>query len=130
MVEGEQPIDISPLAIDYVEVEKEQQGEKEELETIFVPATQIKEKINRLIIDADQIEFGDFVNVKETVIIDRDKYRYDIENQKNDLLEEMLSDIPNARRTDSVLNNLHIMITRSRFCGILKCMAFNITGNS
>lgn len=110
-IEGEEPIDISPLAIDY-SLEEDKQREKEEQETIFVPATQIKEKINRLIIDADQIEFGDFVNVKETVIIDREKYRYDIENQKNDLLEEMLSDIPNTRRTDSVLNNLHIMITR------------------
>jgi hypothetical protein len=105
IIDGEQPIDIRPLAIVSEEEEKQE-------ETIFVPAAQVKEKINRLIIDADQIEFGDFVNVKETVIIDREKYRYDIENQKNDLLEEMISDIPNAKRTDSVLNNLHIMITR------------------
>ena len=87
-------------------------SEAKEEETVFIPVTQVKEKISRLIIDADQIEFGDTVNIRETVTIDRDKYRYDIESQKNDLLEEMISNIPNTKRSDSVLNNLHIMITR------------------
>ena len=81
---------------------------KEEEETAFIPVTQVKEKISRLIIDADQIEFGDTINIRETVTIDRDKYRYDIESQKNDLLEEMISNIPNTKRSESVLNNLHM----------------------
>jgi hypothetical protein len=32
--------------------------------------------------------------------------------QTNDLLDEMLSTIPNAQRTSNVLNNIHIMIER------------------
>jgi hypothetical protein len=84
----------------------------DETEQIFVPQQQIKQKIARLLIDADQIEFGDIIKVQETVNVDREKYRYNIETQKNDLLEEMISNIPNTKRTSNVLNNLHIMITR------------------
>jgi hypothetical protein len=83
-----------------------------EIVPIFIPEQQIRQKISRLIIDADQIEFGDIVKVHETVNIDREKYRYNIESQKNDLLEEMISNIPSAKRSSNVLNNLHIMITR------------------
>jgi hypothetical protein len=84
----------------------------EDAEPIYIPEQQIRQKISRLIIDADQIEFGDIIKVHETVNIDREKYRYNIEAQKNDLLEEMISNIPSTKRTSNVLNNLHIMITR------------------
>lgn len=89
-----------------------EEKKEEELEPIFIPEQQIRQKISRLIIDADQIEFGDIIKVHETVNIDREKYRYNIESQKNDLLEEMISNIPSAKRSSNVLNNLHIMITR------------------
>jgi hypothetical protein len=81
-------------------------------EPIFIPEQQIRQKISRLIIDADQIEFGDIIKVRETIAMDRDKYRYNIDSQKNDLLEEMISNIPSTKRSSNVLNNLHIMITR------------------
>ena len=40
------------------------------------------------------------------------KQRYSIEDQSNDLLDDLLSNIPNAGRTTKVLNNIHIMIER------------------
>jgi hypothetical protein len=86
--------------------------EKEELEEKVIPAQLVKEKLKRLIIEADQIEFGDAIKIQEYITIDKDKYRYNIEVQSNDLLEEMLSTIPNIQRTNNVLNNIHIMITR------------------
>jgi hypothetical protein len=88
--------------------------EEEELTDVtkIVPASIVKEKIKKLIIDADQIVFGNIVEVEEYVNIDKDKYRYNIETQTNDLLEEMLSTIPNSQRTNNVLNDIHIMITR------------------
>jgi hypothetical protein len=72
----------------------------------------LKEKVQRLFFDMNDIEFGDIVKVEEYVNIDKEKYRYNIESQSNDLLEELISGIPNSQRTNNVLNNIHIMITR------------------
>ena len=72
----------------------------------------LKEKVQRIFFDMNEIEFGDIVNVEEYVNIDKEKYRYNIESQSNDLLEELISGIPNSQRTNNVLNSIHIMITR------------------
>lgn len=89
-------------------------GEQEEKEDVIeeIPKTLVKEKVTRMYFDMDDIEFGDVVKVEEYVAIDKDKYRYNIESQANDLLEEMISTIPNYKRTNNVLNSIHIMITR------------------
>lgn len=64
------------------------------------------------VFNVGDIEFGDVLNIEEFVNIDKDKYRYNIEAQTNDLLEEMIANIPIHKRTNNVLNNIHIMITR------------------
>ena len=40
--------------------------------------------------------------------------RYGIETQANDMLDELLSEIPNIRRTKPVLDNIHLLIERFR----------------
>ena len=82
----------------------------EELEEI--PTTVVKEQIKRVFFDMNDLEFGDVIKVEEFITIDKDKYRYNIESQTNDLLEEMVSTIPSYKRTNTVLNSIHIMITR------------------
>jgi hypothetical protein len=77
-----------------------------------VTKTALKDKINRMFFDINDLDFGEVVKVEEYINIDKDKYRYSIETQTNDLLEEMISRIPNANRTNNVLNSIHIMITR------------------
>ena len=77
-----------------------------------VPKKVVQEKIKRMFFDMDDIEFGDVIKVEEYITIDKDKYRFNIETQTNDLLEEMVSTIPNYKRTNNVLNSIHIMITR------------------
>ena len=72
----------------------------------------IKEKVQRMFFDMNDIEFGDIVKVEEYVNIEKDKYRYNIDSQSNDLLEELISGIQNSQRTNNVLNSIHIMITR------------------
>jgi hypothetical protein len=94
---------------------EEKEGEKdiEDIEGIEeISKTVVKEKIKRMMFDMDDIQFGDVIKVEEYVQIDKDKYRYNIETQASDLLEEMLSTIPNYKRTNNVLNSIHIMITR------------------
>jgi hypothetical protein len=110
------------------EKDKGLEGEREELEEgeiiefgdepepepedTMVSKREVRDKIKQFLIEGDQIIFGDVVQIQEFVNIDKDKYRYNIETQTNDLLEEMVSTIPSARRTPSVLNSIHIMITR------------------
>ena len=72
----------------------------------------VKEKVQKMLFDMNDLEFGDIVKVEEFVNIDKDKYRFNIEAQTNDMLEEMISGIPNSKRTNNVLNSIHIMITR------------------
>ena len=64
------------------------------------PKKEVKERVQRMMFDVDDLEFGDIVKVEEYVTIDKDKYRYNIETQTNDMLEEMISGIPNAKRTN------------------------------
>jgi len=86
--------------------------EEAEAERTTIPKRDVRDKIKQFLIEGDQIIFGDVLQIQEFVNIDRDKYRYNIETQTNDLLDEMISTIPSSRRTPSVLNSIHIMITR------------------
>jgi hypothetical protein len=89
-------------------------GEEEQREEVVeeIPKKVVKERVERMFFDMDDIEFGDIIKVEEYVAIDKDKYRYNIETQASDLLEEMISTIPNYKRTNNVLNSIHTMITR------------------
>jgi hypothetical protein len=90
---------------------EELEKELEEKEDVKITQTEVKQKIQK-IFDINDIEFGDIIRVEEYVQIDKEKYRFNIETQTNDLLEEMLSTIPNYKRTNHVLNSIHILITR------------------
>lgn len=89
-------------------------GEEEQREEVIeeIPKQVVKERVERMFFDMDDIEFGDVIKVEEFVAIDKDKYRFNIETQTSDLLEEMISTIPNYKRTNNVLNSIHTMITR------------------
>ena len=100
---------------DFDLMEEEEEGSEEgeiREEGEKIPIKKVKANVERLIFNADDIVFGEIMHVKEYVEIDKDKYRFNIESQTNDLLEEMLSSIPSAKRTNNVLNKIHIMITR------------------
>jgi hypothetical protein len=94
--------------------DQDQEKEQEQEQNVFIKGndnTLLKLKQN--ILEADQIEFGDYLNpIEEFIDIDKDKYRYNINAQTNDLLDELLSTIPANQRTNTVLNNIHTMITR------------------
>jgi hypothetical protein len=78
-----------------------------------VTPVELKTQIKELLLDADKILVGE--QLDEIVqIIDVPEYeqRYNIDKQANDLLDEMLSSIPNAQRNASVINNIHKLIER------------------
>jgi hypothetical protein len=81
---------------------------------INIPIKDVKDQIRQFIIEADQVKFGDeeFGPIVQYVDVESKSQRYSIESQVSDLLDELLSTIPNAQRTPKVLNNIHIMIER------------------
>jgi len=82
-------------------------------ETVEIPIEQLKTQLKGILLDADQIEFGDEEEVfKQFVEVPEEQKRYSIETQTSDLLDEMLSSIPNTDRTRSVMNNIHTTIER------------------
>jgi hypothetical protein len=81
---------------------------------LTIPVKDIKNQIREFIVKADQVQFGDeeFGPIREFVDVSSKSQRYSIETQTSDLLDELLSTIPNAQRTPRVLNNIHTMIER------------------
>jgi tRNA-binding EMAP/Myf-like protein len=122
--EQEQKQELSPdklvdIGEDFVREEDEDLEDGEIYEDPDIRATEkdiitkkgVKEKL-QTIFDMSDIQFGDIINVEEYINIDKDKYRFNIDAQTNDMLEEMISGIPNYKRTNKVLNNIHNIITR------------------
>jgi hypothetical protein len=103
----EEPLEIPELEVEkkFVEPEKIQ---------LTIPVKDIKNQIREFIVKADQVQFGDeeFGPIREFVDVASKSQRYSIETQVSDLLDELLSTIPNAQRTPRVLNNIHTMIER------------------
>ena len=81
---------------------------------INIPSSEIKQQLREFILKADEIVFGDeeVGNIVQYINIDESRQRYSIETQTNELLDELISSIPNKDRTTRVLNNIHIMIER------------------
>ena len=95
-----------------LEIERKVLG-KEKIQ-FEVPTDNIRNQLREFIIKADQISFGtEYLGpVVQFVDVSKKTQRYSIEVQVADLLDELLSTIPNSQRTPRVLNNIHIVIER------------------
>jgi hypothetical protein len=73
----------------------------------------VRESLHNLYIDANSIIFGESLDVLERVVeVPESQRRYSIEEQVNDMVDELLSTIPNSQRTTRVMNNIHLLIER------------------
>jgi hypothetical protein len=96
------------------ELEKERKVVDVEQIQLTVPTKDVKEQLREIIIKADQIVFGDeeLGPIMKFVDVASKSQRFSIEQQVTDLLDDLLSTIPNSQRTPRVLNNIHTMIER------------------
>jgi hypothetical protein len=78
------------------------------------PIKNVKAQLKEIILNADQIKFGDedFGTITQYVDVSSKSHRYSIDSQVSDLLDVMLSKYPIIKRTRSVLNNIHVIIER------------------
>mgnify|MGYP000074740593 CR=1 FL=1 len=82
-------------------------------DTVEAPIEKVREQLREMLLDADKIQIGEQLEaVTQIVEVPEGQQRFGLEKQTNDLLDELLSTIPNEDRTRSVLNNLHRMIER------------------
>jgi hypothetical protein len=66
-----------------------------------------------MIFNADQIKFGEDLDaITQMIDVPEEEKRYDIEKQLDDMLDDLLSSVPNAERSDSVKNNINVMLQR------------------
>ena len=105
-------IDIrDPPDLELVIQEPREEGEITSEEKVAVP--EVKQELKKMIIQADDIIFGsELGEVSQEVAVGESYERYGIQTQTNDLLDELLATIPNAKRTTKVLNIIHLMIER------------------
>ena len=78
------------------------------------PVKNVKAQMKEIILNADQIKFGDedIGTIIQYVDVSSKLHRYSIEAQVSDLLDGMLAKYPIVQRTRSVLNNIHLTIDR------------------
>jgi len=122
--EPEEPEKAEPEEAEKAEPEEPEKAEKAEPEKPQAETDkgeepkktepEIRNQIRETILKADDIQFGDeeFGPVYQYVDVNVTEQRYSIESQTNDLLNDLLSTIPTAKRTDSVLTNIHTIIER------------------
>ena len=92
-----------------------EQADVDDTQYANIPLTSVKDHIQQLILQGSDIVFNTDETLGQiTQMIERadSKTRYSIQAQCDDLLDEMLSTIPNSQRTKNVLHNIHIMIER------------------
>ena len=66
-----------------------------------------------IILDADQIQIGEELDdIIQVIEVPESELRYGIDKQMDDMLNELLSTIPNQDRTPNKLNNVHKIIER------------------
>ena len=84
-------------------------SEKEQI----MPVSEVKEQIRQMFLQADQIQIGEELGaITQEVQVPEAQQRFGIEKQTTDMLDEMLSSIPNIQRTRGVLNAIHTEIER------------------
>ena len=78
-----------------------------------VPDDNIKDVLHAMYLDANEIVFGDELeDIVQMVELPEHQKKYSIEVQANDLMDELLSTIPNDKRTQRVMNGIHVLIER------------------
>lgn len=91
-------------------------NQEQEIQDIqSMPVENVKDNIQKMILQANDVVFGfgeEFAPFEKYVEKSSANVRYSVEAQCNDLLDEMLSTIPNSERTRRVLRNIHTIIDR------------------
>jgi hypothetical protein len=77
-----------------------------------IPDTPIQEVLHEIYLDANELYGEDLKEIFQTIEIPEYQKKYTIETQVNDFMDELLSTIPNSKRTDKVMSRIHNLVER------------------
>lgn len=129
MEEGEL-IDDQRWTEDDIQMEYSDMGEM----TIRMPKNakaddSIKETLTGMYLDANELLFGEELEgITKAIEIPEYKKKFGIETQVNDMMDELLSNIPVFKRSKDVMDNIHYLIERFRELRI-RFSKFDANGN-
>jgi hypothetical protein len=129
MEEGEL-VDDQRLTDDDIQMEYSDMGEM----TIRMPKNakaddSIKETLTGMYLDANELLFGEELEgITKAIEIPEYKKKFGIETQVNDMMDELLSNIPVFKRSKDVMDNIHYLIERFRELRI-QFSKFDANGN-
>jgi len=114
--EGEVVEDLEDYAEEEASMSYSETGEMIlQLPKSATPNQNIRDVLKTMYLDANEIQFGeDLDDIYQAVELPEHKKRYGIDTQVNDLMDELLSEIPNSKRSKSVLDGIHFLIQRFR----------------
>lgn len=73
----------------------------------------VRDALKDLYIDANTIIYGEKLEkITQLIEVPENEKRYGIDAQVNDMMDELLSTVPNSQRNKLVLDNIHILIER------------------
>ena len=82
---------------------------------IRVPIAALREKLRTVLIDADQIQIGEELEVLvQTVDIPEANRRFNLDKQCDDLLDTLMTNVPSAEKTRTVMSRIQRMVVRFR----------------
>ena len=94
--------------------EKEKDAEEKEIEIEALPEN-ITAKLHRIILKANQVEFGKehFGRITQFIDVDISKQRYSLDAQLNDLMDDLFATVPTIQRKNTaILNAIHTTVER------------------
>lgn len=79
------------------------------------PSKTVRDNLHTMYSSAASIIYGEELeDIIQRVEIPENQKRFGIETQTNDMLDELLSEIPNSKRSKAVLDNIHNLIEKFR----------------
>ena len=114
MLQGDLDEETYEKGRDLATIEYSETGES----TITVPKgvgaeKNIRDELHEMYVESSGIIFGEKMGqITQLVEIPEGNQRYGIDIQVNDLMDELLSTIPNSQRNKLVLDNIHLLIER------------------
>ena len=112
--EKKTPVADDEDSIRELEEEEDIIDEDDENLELIIDTEELKQNVKQIYINLDELtlEDEDLGEIEELEIVDETQRRFGINKQSDDLLDELLADIPSDKRTERILNNIHISIER------------------
>ena len=110
----EEPIEVKTDVLDDEDLDRDLDDDLELNLELDLDTEEQQKNIDELFIDLEDIEIieDDIGEITEQVYVSEKEKRYSIDTQVNDLLDELLALVPTNKRTQEVLNKIHISIER------------------